>query len=407
MSARGDGHLEQSDILVAGAGIGGLTAALCLASRGFPVTVAEQSDRITEIGAGIQISPNGNRVLHHLGLREALEKVAFLPQMSERRDWQSGEVLAGGPLGQSVVERHGFPYYHIHRADLIRVLADAAAREPRITLRTGVRVEHFSQDGDAVRVGLQDGTEIVAAALVGADGIRSTVRAGLFSTEPPTFTGNIAWRSLIPVARLPRDLVRPAATAWWGPGRHFVHYYVRGGQFVNCVAVVEKLGWEIESWTERGDIAELKADFEGWHDDIGTLIAAMDPEACFKWALFDRPPMECWSRGRVTLLGDACHPTLPFMAQGAVMAIEDGAVLAGCLAEGSDVPESFRCYESLRQDRTAAIQAGSRRNAKLFHMHGEAAAARNQDAAAQHRQTLEWLYTYNALTAHRTGDRGV
>ncbi|MDF1736114.1 MAG: FAD-dependent monooxygenase [Minwuia sp.] len=399
--------MDTADFLVAGAGIGGLTAALCLAAKGFQVTVAEQSDRITEIGAGIQISPNGNRVLHHLGLRDALEAVAFLPQMSERRDWRSGEVLAGGPLGQSVVDRYGFPYYHIHRADLIRVLAEAATSSPNISVRTGVRVLGLAQDDDQASITLDNGTDLRASALIGADGIRSVVREGLFDVQAPSFTGNIAWRSLIPVGSLPEGLVRPAATAWWGPGRHFVHYYVRGGAYVNCVAVVEKEGWEVESWTERGDIAELMADFDGWHGDIGTLISAMDPTACFKWALFDRPPMPQWGRGRVTLLGDACHPTLPFMAQGAVMAIEDAAVLAGCVSETGDPISAFQRYEGLRRARTAAIQAGSRRNAKLFHMHGDAAAERNRTAGTQHRQTLEWLYTYNALTAASTGDTGI
>ncbi len=393
--------MKNIDILVAGAGIGGLTTALCLAAKGFRVTVVEQSDRITEIGAGIQISPNGNRVLHDLGLKRELEAVAFLPLQSERRDWKTGEVLAGGPLGETVIERYGFPYYHIHRADLIRVLGEAVARSPLIELQTGVRAEGFTQDADGVRLALQGNRMLEAGTLIGADGIRSVVRDGLFEAEAPTFTGNIAWRSLIPAERLPPGMVRPAATAWWGPGRHFVHYYVRGGQFVNCVAVVEKDGWEIESWTERGDLAELRADFAGWHDDIGTLIATMDPDACFKWALFDRPPMPRWGKGRVTLLGDACHPTLPFMAQGAVMAIEDAAVVAGCLSGIAEPARAFAHYEALRRERTAAIQSGSRRNARLFHMHGAAAEDRNREAAAQHRQTLEWLYTYDALTAHQ------
>lgn len=392
--------MNNIDILVAGAGIGGLTAALCLAAKGFRVCVVEQSDRIAEIGAGIQISPNGNRVLHELGLKQALEAVAFLPRLSERRDWQTGEVLAGGPLGETLVERYGYPYYHIHRADLIGVLGLAAARHPLIDLQTGVRVQGFTQTIDSVRLALADNQMLEARALIGADGIRSVVREGLFDAEEPTFTGNIAWRSLIPVGHLPAGMVRPAATAWWGPGRHFVHYYVRGGQFVNCVAVVEKDGWEVESWTERGDISELRADFAGWHDDIATLIGAMDPNACFKWALFDRPPMLRWGEERVTLLGDACHPTLPFMAQGAVMAIEDAAVVAGCLSVAPDPASAFLQYEDLRKGRTMAIQAGSRRNARLFHMHGAEAADRNRDAAAEHRRTLEWLYTYNALTAH-------
>lgn len=394
--------MAELKVIIVGGGIGGLSAALCLVAKGFRVTVLEQSDRITEIGAGVQISPNGNRVLHGLGLGEALEAVAFRPQMSERRNWKTGEVLAGAPFGDTVIEKFGFPYYHIHRADLIRVLAEAADSNSRIDLKTGQRVGSMEQSGGSVTVGLEDGTRLDADLIVGADGIRSVIRQALFGESDPTFTGNIAWRSLIPVEKLPEGMVRPAATAWWGPGRHFVHYYVRSGRFVNCVAVVEKEGWEVESWTEKGDIAELREDFAGWNQNIQTLIDAMDPEACFKWALFDRPPMPQWSAGHATLLGDACHPTLPFMAQGAVMAIEDGAVLAECLEDNGDIPCSLKRYENLRRDRTAAIQYGSRRNAKLFHLHEDAATERNETAGRDYRKTIDGLFSYNAFTAHLT-----
>lgn len=391
------------DVIIVGGGIGGLTAALCLAKAGIGVTVLEQSERITEIGAGIQISPNGNRVLHGLGLREALDRAAFRPLMSERRDWRTGEVLAGAPLGDAVVQKHGFPYYHIHRADLIGVLAEAAAAHSGIRLETGVRVDAVDQSNDRVEARLADETTRRADVLIGADGIRSVVREALFGSNSLDFTGNIAWRSLIPVERLPEGMVRPASTAWWGPGRHFVHYYVRAGSHVNCVAVVEKEGWEVESWTERGDIAELRADFDGWHDDIQTLIGAMDPDACFKWALFDRKPMQRWGKGGISLLGDACHATLPFMAQGAVMAIEDGAVLAGCLSTIDDVPAALQRYEDLRRDRTAAIQYGSRRNAKLFHLREDQAGERNETAAQDYRRTIDGLFAYDAVTAHLDG----
>lgn len=387
-------------VIIVGGGIGGLAAALCLAAKGIAVTVLEQSDRITEIGAGVQISPNGNRVLHGLGLADALEEVAFRPQMSERRNWRTGEVLAGAPFGEAIIEKYGFPYYHIHRADLIGVLADAAGWHPAVDLQTGVRVQGIEATDAGANAILSDGSRQSSDVIVGADGIRSVVRHALFGNTAPTFTGNIAWRSLIPTGNLPDGMVRPAATAWWGPGRHFVHYYVRSGTYVNCVAVVEKDGWEVESWTEKGDIAELRADFSGWHSDIQTLIGAMDPDACFKWALFDRPPMTQWRVGAATLLGDACHATLPFMAQGAVMAIEDGAVLAECLAAGGNTGSALQRYEDLRKDRTAAIQAGSRRNARLFHLHEDAAAERDQTAVQDYRQTIEGLFSYNAFTAH-------
>ena len=238
--------------------------------------------------------------------------------------------------------------------------------------------------------------------LIGADGIRSVVRTGLWGAQQPRYTGNVAWRALVPVDRLTPGLIRPMSTAWWGPNKHFVHYYVRCGKFVNCVCVVEKAGWDVESWTEHGDYAELKSDFTGWHPDIQQLIDQADKDSLFKWALYDRAPMPKWGRGRVTLLGDACHPTLPFMAQGAAMAIEDSAVIAGCLELGDTIPASLQRYEDLRRDRTAGIQNGSRRNATVFHLSGVQAWLRNRATRAAGNYAMDKLYRYNALEAART-----
>ena len=244
-----------STALVVGGGIGGLSAALCLAQQGLTVTVLEQSAGFGEIGAGIQLSPNCTRVLHHLGLAEPLRAAGFLPEGTEMRHWRRGHLIASNPLGDTVRERYGFPYYHIHRADLIRVLAQAAAEHPRITLHTGARVTAIEEHANGVRVHAGNASH-EGALLVGADGIHSVVRSHLFGEEAPRFTGHVAWRALVPAASLPAGLVRPMSTVWWGPGRHFVHYFVRGGELVNCVCVVEKQGWELESWTERGDHAE-------------------------------------------------------------------------------------------------------------------------------------------------------
>ncbi|MDA0977804.1 MAG: FAD-dependent monooxygenase, partial [Proteobacteria bacterium] len=186
------------------------------------------------------------------------------------------------------------------------------------------------------------------------------------------------------------------SSVWWGPGKHFVHYYVRSGELVNCVCVVEKPGWTVESWTEQGDHAELAADFAGWHETVAQLIDHVEPASLFKWALYDRPPMPAWGRGRVTLLGDACHPTLPFMAQGAAMAIEDASVLAGCLSR-QDPVSGLQQYEKLRRDRTAWVQRGSRRNARVFHMRGPATWFRNQVAGMAGEKTMASLFSYNAL----------
>jgi salicylate hydroxylase len=385
------------DALIVGGGIGGLTAALCLAAAGTRVHVFEQAAEFDEIGAGIQISPNASRVLHHLGLEEAMSRIAFLPEGIEMRHWRSGAVLASTPLGAAARRTYGAPYYHVHRADLLDVLVAAARAEPRIELSSDARVEAIERSAARASV-VTNGERCEAAVVIGADGIRSTVQAALFGKAAPTFTGCVAWRALVPANALPEGLVRPMATAWWGPGKHFVHYYVRAGELVNCVCVVEKDGWQVESWTERGEHAELADDFAGWHRDLETLIDAMDRDACYKWALFDRPPLPRWSVGRVTLLGDACHPTLPFMAQGAAMAIEDAAVLARCIAAHDDVATALARYESLRRSRTAAIQAGSRRNARVFHLRGIAAWLRNRAVARARDNAMDWLYRYDALT---------
>jgi salicylate hydroxylase len=390
-------------VLIAGGGIGGLSAALSCAAQDLDVEVFEQALELGEIGAGIQLSPNCTRVLFDLGLEGALRQIAFVPEAGDMRDWRSGEILTSTALGAAVLAEFGFPYLHVHRADLVAVLDRAVAASTRVKLHTDTVVKSFEQTASSVSLNVRKSgvqSKFTGDVLVGADGIRSTVREQLFGTQAPRFTGNIAWRTLVPAAKLPPQMVTPTATAWWGPGKHFVHYYVRGGELVNCVCVVEKSGWEVESWTERGEYAELKGDFAGWHDTIQTLIDLADKDSLFKWALFDRAPMSQWGQGRVTLLGDACHPTLPFMAQGAAMAIEDGAVLARCATLSGGMSDRLQHYESLRKKRTAGIQNGSRRNAKIFHLSGMQAWARNQALKRVRVNPSQKLFEYDALTAH-------
>ena len=398
---RSCGYLTMSEVLIVGGGIGGLTAALCLAQQGQTVQVLEQAPAISEAGAGIQLSPNATRVLFHLGLQGPLTAAAYLPQRTEIRDWRSGRVISSNVLGEAVREQYGFPYLHVHRSDLVDVLERAVRSESRITLHVGMRVDTIHQDANAVSLAASD-KSFDADILIGADGIRSVVRESLFGPERATFTGNVAWRMLIPVEDLPAGLLPPVAGVWWGPGRHFVHYFVRRGELVNCVCVVEQDGWTVESWTEPGNPAELRRAFAGWHSTIQTLIDAAKPDSLFKWALFDRPPMPEWSRGRTTLLGDACHPTLPFMAQGAAMAIEDAAVLAACVAGGGgrDVITNLDRYAQLRRARTAGIQLGSRRNATIFHLSGIKAWLRNRAAGRAASGRLDGIFRYDALRAH-------
>ena len=385
-------------ILISGGGIGGITAALCLAKEGHEVEVLEQAEQFAEIGAGIQLSPNCSRVLHHVGLEDALQERAFLPQGTQFRSWKSGKVISESALGQQAKEQYGFPYYHMHRGDLLSVLVEAAESQSNIALHTENQVRDCKQDNERA-IAITDKKEYTGDILIGADGIHSVIRGKLWGDEKPSFTGNVAWRALVPADQLPEGLIAPMSTAWWGPHKHFVHYYVRAGTLVNCVCVVEKTGWEVESWTTPGDYDELRADFKGWHSDIQTLIDTANRDTLFKWALFDRPPMDRWSDGRITLLGDACHPTLPFMAQGAAMAIEDAAVLAACLNKDGNVEANLLAYENLRKKRTAGIQNGSRRNAKVFHLSGIAAWMRNRAASKARGRVMEDLFSYNALEA--------
>ena len=383
-------------VIIAGGGIGGLTTALCLAKAGIRSTVLERNEAFMEVGAGIQLSPNCSRILHDLHLETALAQVGFLPEATQFRHWRKGHTIVEAPLGEVVQARYGVPYYHVHRGDLLQILLDAAKRVPQINLHTSKLVVGFKDDGVNVTVRCQDET-FVGDILVGADGIHSTVHTQLWGESNPRFTGNVAWRATVPAADLPAGRIRPTGTVWWGPHKHFVHYFVKGGQFVNCVCVVEKTGWTVESWTERGDIAELKDDFYGWHADVQLLLDHVDTNELYKWALFDRDPMAQWGRGLVTLLGDACHPTLPFMAQGAAMAIEDAAVLTKCLAYFEAPSRALERYEQLRHKRTANIQLGSRRNAKVFHLSGWRAWARNRAAGAAQSRAFDALYRYNAL----------
>ena len=385
------------NIGVVGGGIGGLTAALCLARAGHNVQVFEQTDESVATGAGIQVSPNAARVLHHLGLQDALMTKGFLPKATQMRSWRSGRVISETTLGDVALERYGAPYYHIHRADLMDMLVSAVSAEPTIRLNVSSKITNFSQDATGVRL-VAGEHEHQVDLLIGADGIHSSVRACLWGDQQADFTGNVAWRMLVPVNRLPEGFVAPNATVWWGPGKHFVHYLVKGGDYVNCVCVVEKAEWQAESWVAAGSMSELQADFAGWHDTIQQLLDQTDDGTLFKWGLFDRAPMQTWGIGRVSLLGDACHPTLPFMAQGAAMAIEDAAVLANCFSNGADVVAALRRYEDLRKARTAGVQRGSRRNATVFHLSGLKAWLRDRAASKAGKHSMDRLYRYDPLT---------
>ncbi|HKM74764.1 MAG TPA: FAD-dependent monooxygenase, partial [Stellaceae bacterium] len=315
-------------VLIAGAGIGGLSVALALLQRGFEVDVYEQAPRLEEVGAGVQLSPNGTRALQALGVLEALERLSCTAEGKEVRHWKTGETWKLFDLGAEAIERYGFPYLTVWRPDLLETLAAAVECEKPDAIHLGSRCTGFTRAGEQVSLLLDGGREVVGDALVGADGVHSQIRRELFGAEEPKFSGMIAWRGVIPMAALPRHMARMVGTNWVGPGGHVVHYPLHRGELMNFVGIVERSDWRVESWSARGSAAECAADFTGWHEDVHRLIA--NAPTLFKWAMMVREPMERWSVGPATLLGDACHPTLPMLAQGAVMAIEDGLILARC-----------------------------------------------------------------------------
>ena len=389
--------------LVAGGGIGGVTAALCLIDAGIDVELFERNDASGEIGAGIQISPNGVKVFERLGLKPALDAIAFRPEALEMRLGASGAQLFSIPMRDEAVRRYGAPYYHVHRADLMSVLAGALRERAPNAVRFGKDIQAFAQSSNDVELVFADGARARGDVLVGADGIHSRVREQMLGTAPARFTGNVAWRLVVPANVLPKNLVPPTACVWVGPGRHAVTYYLRRGELVNFVGVVERADWQTESWTEQGDRAQLAADFAGWAKPIAAIVA--EAAQCYRWALFDRDPLATWHEGRVALLGDACHPMLPFLAQGAVMAIEDAWVLSRALQSKPGIEDALAAYEAARKPRTTRVQKGARAQTGLYHKRGLAAqiatygpiwlAANLAPSFVHARQ--DWLYSHDVV----------
>ncbi|HEY9090865.1 FAD-dependent monooxygenase [Parasphingorhabdus sp.] len=401
--------------VIAGGGIGGLNAALCFHAFGWDVELCEQAADLGEIGAGLQISPNGMKVLRALGIDKQVEATGFRPRAIQLRmgNVERGKVvgrsLRKGPSNQPIFtvsttdyeDIFGAPYLHVHRADLVAVLKQALEDRTSAIIRTGATVTGYGQDEDGAWVMLADGTRVAGDIVVGADGIRSAMRAQMVGAQEPVFTGNTAWRAVVPVEKLGRNAPLPVSTIWLGEGKHAVTYLLRGGKLANFVGVVERDDWHNESWTEEGSRDDALADFAGWHPTITTLLEQAD--AHYRWALFDRPPLGKWVDGRAVLLGDACHPMLPFMAQGAVQAIEDGYVLARYLAEKDDYRTALSAYFTARHDRTARVQAAARTNMHLYHQRSGAgklatygpmwlADKIKPDLA---NQRLDWLYGHD------------
>lgn len=391
------GHKPLS-VAIVGGGIGGVAAALSLLRAGLDVHVYERARTFSEVGAGIQVSPNASRVLHGLGLADSLARMGVKPLAIHQRRWDDGRTLQRTPLAAAMEATFGFPHYQMHRADLLNTLVRAMPPE---RMHIGHRFTALVDHANHVEAEFENGTHISVDALIGADGIHSAVREALFGPDKPHFTGCVAYRGLVPVERVDHLGLEVACEVWMGPGKHFVHYYVQNRRLLNFVTAIDQDSWTHESWTERGDVADALAAYQGWHPQIRGILAAV--EETFKWALFDRKPMPHWSLGRVTLLGDACHAMLPFMAQGAAQAIEDGATLAACLAQAgaNEIPEALRHYEALRLPRASRVQSLSDANKTRFHMpDGPAQQARDAQMAQGTTdfslQAVAWLYGHDA-----------
>lgn len=352
-------------VLISGGGIGGLTAALCCLHHGHDVLVLERAPELGEVGAGIQVPPNAMKVFEALGIDHALTEIGFRPEAIEGRMGKSGLELFNIPLAEAAIKRWGSSYLHIHRADYISVLETALHSKAPKSLRLGADVAGYKQTADSVVAMLADGSEVAGDILIGADGIHSLIQAQMLGPQKPAFTGNVAWRAVVPIDRLGADAPRPTACAWMGRRRHCVTYRLRRGELANFVGVVERDDWTTESWTERGTPEEALADFPDWHPSVTRILS--ETKDLYRWALFDRAPLATWVDGRVALLGDAAHPMLPFMAQGAAMAVEDAWVIASKLSTTASVADALKAYQDTRMKRTSRAQSGSRANAKTFH----------------------------------------
>jgi 6-hydroxynicotinate 3-monooxygenase len=373
----------ETNIAVIGAGIGGLSAAACLLRLGLRVDVYEQASQFAPVGAGIQLTANAMRALGGLGLIEHLRGIGFVPAAFHSREWDTGKVTNVLMMGKALEQRYGAPDLMIHRA---RLHAALVALIPRHRIHFGRKLVAIEQNESTATLVFADGSRVEASLVVGADGIHSMVREALFGAEQPRFTGRVAYRTTYPTPLLDGMAVDERAK-WWGPDRHVVHYFTTAGEDeIYFIAVVPEPNFRVESWSTKGDKDALLAAFAGCHPQLRAILAAA-PELR-KWALVERDPMPSWGKNGIVLLGDACHPMAPYMAQGAASAIEDAVVLARCLAQlsGSQIPAALAAYAASRRERTARMQLTNRENTWLRF---------NTDT--------DWVYDFDAWHAELAG----
>ncbi|MDG4798339.1 FAD-dependent monooxygenase [Micromonospora sp. WMMD1082] len=379
------GATDRPRVAVVGAGMGGLTLAILLARLPCIVDVYEQAPAFARVGAGINVSPNATRALDGAGVLTEMRRTACRPAGWTSRSWDTGDVLAYLPLGDEAEKRYHGPFLQMHRGDFHQALVEAAAATGGVNLHHGHRLVGLDQSaGDAVRLTFADGRTAEADLVIGADGIHSQVRRTVMGESELHFTGRVAYRGVVEMDRGQRD-VDDDFVKWWGPDRHIVAYYIGAGREVYYVTSIPETSWREESWSTRGSLDDLREAMDGFHSDVHKVINM--PHATYKWALYDRQPLATWHDGAVTLLGDACHPMVPYMAQGAAMAVEDAVVLYRSLTRHGfgDLPRALDAYEGTRLARTAQVQTESAQN--TFMRSGG---------------SPQWLYGYDAWSVPLT-----
>lgn len=387
-------------VIIAGGGIGGMAAALALLQRGIDVEVYEQASEAREVGAGVQISPNGSRSLDSLGVLDRLRRLSCEPDLKVIRHWQSGKDWTLFRLGGQEVTRFGYPYLTVFRPDLLQALSEGVRQHKSDAIHLNSRCSGVTQGEDSVTLLLESGETVTGDALIGADGVHSTIRRSLFDDDGVKFPGLAVWRALIPMDGVPEHLRGPVGTNWIGPDGHVVHYPIRGGEMLNFAVTREVADWNENAWRVESTADECAAALEGWHPDLHTLVR--QAPAFSKWAMLVRDPLPRWSKRRATLLGDACHPTLPYLGQGVNMAMEDGVVLARCLSERDDIPAALARYEEIRMERTYRMVRESANQRPRFHnpaladpIQAEAYITREWQSNAVS-ERFDWLFEYDA-----------
>jgi salicylate hydroxylase len=393
-------------VIVAGAGIGGLTAALALARNGFRVLVFEQAQRLEETGAGVQLSPNATRVLIGLGLADRLRPHIVAPTMIRVLSARSGREIVRIPLGERAAQRYGAPYWMIHRGDLQAALSAAATQDLNVVVRLGMTLEDFATHPHGVTVSARGRGGLWsehAQALIAADGLWSASRIRIGDKDEPNFAGRTAWRALIPAAEVAPAFREPMIHLWLARDAHLVHYPVKGGKLINVVVITTD-AWSGHGWSDAASRVDLlqRCSATRWAPQPHSLIRL--PDAWLKWALYDRPPVANFAHGSVALLGDAAHPMLPFLAQGAAMAMEDAIVAAQCLVRMPDNPDNaWKTYSAIRRGRTRKVQRLAARNGERYHLGGIAAMFRNTAMRLMGGERLlhhhDWLYDWRPPAA--------